>query len=210
MTPPAHPYLRLRTPVIISVLMLAGGIALVAGSRHLLATAENRARSAAQALADVERRLVDAERTAHLAQEALARHAQMRAAGFDRPADRVSWIEQIETLRKTLPVVQLDYEIGPDHLLETSERGADGPPPLFASTLHLHAGVPHEDAFLALIHHLRQASPSLRPTRCQLSRQTPITEPASLSVRCDVDWIHVRFSPPDAASASSVLPAIRR
>ena len=206
MTPPGHPYLRLRAPVVVGILLLAGGIAIVAGSRHLLATAENRAHSAAQTLADVERRLANAEHVALLSREALAHHAQMQAAGFDRPTDRVRWVEQMEALRKAMPVVQLDYEIGPEHPMQGDR--SEGPPTLFASTLHVQARVAHEDAFLTLIRQLREASPALRPTRCQLSRQTDDSGQESLSVRCDVDWIRARLSPSETASPSSAGRAV--
>jgi hypothetical protein len=73
---------------------------------------------------------------------------------------------------------------------------SEEPPTLFASTLHVQARVAHEDAFLTLIRQLREASPALRPTRCQLSRQTDDAGQESLSVRCDVDWIRARLSPP--------------
>lgn len=209
MTPLVRPYLRLRTPVVVSILLLAGSIALVAGSRHLIATAEGRARSAAQTLADVQRRLADAEHTARQSREALVRLAQIRTAGLDRPIDRVRWVEQIEALRKSLPVAQLDYEISPEHPHELPAPTADEPSYLFASTLHLRAGLPHEDAFLALIHHLRQAGPALQPKRCQLSRQTDSAEKENLLVRCELDWLHARIAPQDAAQRQVDLQAVQ-
>ena len=130
----------------------------------------------------------------------------MQATGFDRPTDRVRWVEQMEALRKAMPVVQLDYEIGPEHPMQGDR--SEGPPTLFASTLHVQARVAHEDAFLTLIRHLREASPALRPTRCQLSRQTDDSGQESLSVRCDVDWIRARLSPSETASPSSAGRAI--
>lgn len=210
MTPLVRPYLRLRIPVVVSILLLAGSIAVVAGSRHLLATAEGRARSAAQTLADVQRRLADAEHTARQSREALVRLAQIRTAGLDRPIDRVRWVEQIEALRKSMSIAQLDYEIGPEHPHERLASSADVPSYLLPSTLHLRAGLPHEDAFLTLIQQLRQAGPALQPKRCQLSRQMDSAEKESLLVQCELDWLHARIAPHDAAHGQVALQAVQR
>lgn len=196
MTPPDTPYLHLRTPAIIGALMLISGIGLAAGSHHLLQTAENRAQLAARSLAQTQHRLRDAEQTASQTRDALNRHTSLMRTGISRPPDRVAWIEQLESLRTSLSIPQLDYEISPERPLHPAAAPADAPPVLFANTLHVRADLPHEDAFLELINTLRTAHALIRPGRCQLSRLEDAGRAPGLTARCDMDWIHLRLPPP--------------
>lgn len=201
-----YPFLRLRTPAIICTLMLAGGIGVAVSSHHLVKVAEARTQAAARDLAQTEHALREAEQTASRTREALARHTHLMGTGIGRPADRMAWMEQLESLRKTTAVTQFDYEISPEHPLTPADTSADASPVLFANTLQLRADVPHEDAFLALMNGLGDTHTPLRPTRCTLSRLEEAGNTASLTVRCDVDWIHLRFDGPDAKKAPLKAP----
>lgn len=206
MTPSDHPYLRLRTPAVICTLMLAGGIGVAVSSHHLVKVAEARTQAAARDLAQTEHALREAEQTASQTREALARHTHLMGTGIGRPADRVAWMDHLESLRKTAAITQFDYEISPEHPLTPADTSADASPVLFANTLHLRAEVPHEDTFLALINRLGSAHTPLRPSRCTLSRLGEAGKTASLTVRCDVDWINLRFDSPDAKKAPLKAP----
>jgi len=196
MTLSETPYLRLRTPAVLGSLLLIAAIGLAVGSHHLLQSAENRARLAAQSLAQTQHRLREAELTAGQTREALSRHASLLRTGISRPTDRVAWIEQLESLRASLSIAQLDYEISPEHPLKPTAAPADTPPVLFANTLHVRADLPHEDAFLEFINTLRKAHTPIRPGRCQLSRLEEAGRAPGLTARCDLDWIHLRLPSP--------------
>lgn len=206
MTPPDRPYLRLRTPATVGALLLAGGIGVAVSSHHLMDVAEARTQAAARDLAQTEHALLQAEQTASQTREALTRHAHLMNMGSGRPADRVAWIEHLESLRKTESITQLDYEISPEHPLMPADASTGERPVLLASTLDLRANVPHEDAFLALMNELGNAHTPLRPTRCALSRLEEAGKTASLKVRCEVDWIHLRLDSPDATKAPVKAP----
>lgn len=195
MTPPHTPYLHRRTPAIAGALILIGGIGLAVSSHHLLQTAESRARAAAQRLAQTQHTLREAEQTASQTRDTLNRYASLLRSGISHPADRVAWIEQLESLRATLSIPQLDYEISPERPLQPAAP-TDSPPVLFANTLHVRADLPHEDAFLEFINTLRKAHAAIRPSRCQLSRQEEVGRAPGLTARCDMDWIHLRLPKP--------------
>ena len=196
MTPPDRPYLQLRTPAVICAVLLAGGIGVAFSSHQLLNIAEERTRAAARSLAQTEHALLEAEQTANQTREALTRHAKLLSTGISRPADRVAWIEHLESLRRSPSITQLNYEISPEHQLMPAEAGTDERPVLLAHTPHMRASVPHEDAFLELMNRLGKADTPLRPTRCQLSRLDEAGKKGSLNVHCDVDWIHLRLTTP--------------
>ncbi|MDD2989483.1 MAG: hypothetical protein PHI64_11055 [Zoogloea sp.] len=196
MTPSAPPDLQLRTPAILGSIMLTAAIGLAGGSHHLLQTAEHRARLTAQSLAQTQHRLRQAEQTANQTQEALSRHASLLRTGISSPPDRVVWIEQLESLRKGISIPQLDYEISPERPLQPTASSTDAPPVLLANTLHVHADLPHEDAFLKFINTLHKAHAPIRPSRCQLSRQEEAGRAPGLTVRCDLDWIYLRLPTP--------------
>lgn len=191
--PPA--WQRLRAPLIISVLMLLSGIGLVWGSRHLLATTGQTARTATTRLAATEDSLRQAQETDRLTREALADYAALQKAGLQQPVDRVAWQENLQATRKALQIEAFSFEIGAERPLTHFGDAPDNKPTIFASTLHLRAELRHEDAFLALIHALQQPGKALRPTRCTLSRQTPAEQKQSLAASCDIDWISLRIKP---------------
>ncbi len=206
MKPPDLPYLRLRTPAVICTLMLAAGVGVAVSSHHLVTVAEARTQASARDLAQTAHALRVAEQTASQTREALSRHTHLLSTGISRPADRVAWIEHLESLRTSLSITQFDYEISPEHPLMPAEANTNERPVLFANTLHLRAGMPHEDAFLALMNTLGNARTPLRPTRCTLSRREEEGKTASVNVLCDVDWIHLRFDSPDATKAPVKAP----
>lgn len=187
--------LRLRTPLIISTLMLLSGIGLVWGSHHLLVTAGQTARTAASRLAETESSLRQAQETDRLTRDTVADYAALRKAGLQQPVDRVAWQEDLQATYKALQIGAFSYEIGSEHPLTIPGDATDNTPIIFASTLHLRAELPHEDAFLALIHALQQPGKSLRPTRCVLSRQTSPAQVRGLATTCEIDWIRMRATP---------------
>lgn len=193
MTPSTTPALHLRTPIVLGALMLISAIGLAAGSHHLLQTARNRAQMAAQSLTQTQHRLQEAEQVASQTREALSRHASILRTGISSPVDRVAWMEQLESLRTSLAIPLLDYEITPEHPLQPTAPSADAPPVLFAHTLHVRADLPHEDAVLEFINTLHKLRPTIRPSRCQLSRQEEPGRAPALFTRCDMDWIHLRL-----------------
>lgn len=196
MTPPAIPALHLRTPIVLGALMLISAIGLAAGSHHLLQTARNRAQMATQSLTQTQHRLREAEQVASQTREALNRYASILRTGISTPVDRVAWMEQFESLRTSLAIPLLDYEISPERPLQPTTPSADAPPILFAHTLHVRADLPHEDAFLEFINTLHKLRPTIRPSRCQLSRQEESGRVPALTARCDMDWIHLRLPGP--------------
>ncbi len=195
MTPKASAYRRLRTPLIISVLMLLSGIGLVWGSRHLLTTAGQTTRLATARLAETETKLRQAEEADRLTRDALAGYTALQRAGIQRPVDRVAWQENLQATQKALQIEAFSYEIGAERPLPVTGDTTDNKPTMFTSTLHLRAELRHEDAFLALLHALKQPGASLRPTRCVLSRQASPAPALALAASCEIDWIHMRTMP---------------
>jgi hypothetical protein len=193
MTALALAYLRLRTPLIVSVLMMLSGIGLVWGSHHLLTTAGQTTRLAAARLAETENKLRQAEETDRLTREALAGYAALQKAGIQQPVNRVAWQENLQATQKALQIEAFSYEIGAERPLTITGDATDSKPTIFASTLHLRAELRHEDAFLALLHSLKQPGVSLRPTRCVLSRQASPAQ--ALAASCEIDWIRMRTAP---------------
>jgi hypothetical protein len=197
--PPA--WQRLRTPLIISVLMLLSGIGLVWESRQLLVTTGQTARMAATRLAATEDSLRQAQETDRLTRNALTDYAALQKAGLQQPVDRVAWQENLQATRKALQMGVFSYEIGAERPLTLFGDAPDNKPTIFASTLHLRTELRHEDAFLALIHALQQPGKALRPTRCTLSRQASTAQAPGLAASCDIDWISLRIKGPDVKMA---------
>lgn len=186
---------RLRVPLAISAVMLLSGIGLVWGSRQLLVTTGQAARMAATRLAETESSLRQAQETDRLTRDALTGYVVLQKAGLQQPVDRVAWQENLQATRKALQIDVFNYEIGAERGLTVSGDAPDNKPTIFASTLHLRAELRHEDAFLALIHALKQPGKSLRPTRCTLSRQASAAHVQGLAASCDIDWISLRMKP---------------
>lgn len=195
MTPLSPAWQRLRMPLVISAVMLLGGIGLVWGSHHLLVTTEQTARMAANRLGETESRLRQAQETDRLTRDALADYAALRKAGLQQPVDRVAWQEGLQATHKALQIEAFSYEIGAEHPLTIPGDATDNTPTIFASTLHLRAELPHEDAFLALINALKHAGKPLRPTRCVLSRLASPAQAQGLASTCEIDWIRMRATP---------------
>lgn len=213
MTPASLLHLRPRAPVLVAAALLAAAMGLVVGSGRLLADAEAKARKAAQDLGAMENRLREAEDNASLSQQAAVEHARIRQTAIGRAADRVAWIEHMEHLRSTLPLTRLEYEIGPEHPLLPAETGSTEEPAFFASTLHLRAQVPHEDALVTLIGRLGLAAAFLRPSHCHFSRAQDGETTMGLNARCEVDWLHLRLPPqplPPQAETTTLTNGSRR
>lgn len=186
---------RLRRALIASLLLLLASVGLAGFSATLRSQAEAASRAADARLAEVEKRLREAEAVDRQTRETLQAYQRLQGDGGPRGLDRLGWLEQLRAAAARLEVAGFRYEIGPERpLADEGEQSA-----LFVSTLHFEGRFRHEEQFLALLTALQQTPASLLVRRCSLRREPAAAGDEALPAlfgSCDIDGLTLHGAPP--------------
>lgn len=187
--------LRLRWPVLSAVVLAAAGAQLV----WLAEVGHQRRREDLRRVEEEYRRghdrLLQAERDEGQIRETIGRFRALEARGVVGPEQRLEWIERLRAARERLALPALDYELRPRRPLvpagANAERGGadtDTGYRLTASTMHVKAGLVHEEDLLRLLDALgAEPSAIVRPAWCRITQAGG----AGLSAECELEWITV-------------------
>ena len=121
----------------------------------------------------------------------------LQARGMIGEEPRLEWVELLNNIRNRHQLLEMNYEIAPQRVLENSPPGQLA---LYASTMRLQISLLHEEDLIRLLDDLRQQAKALiQIKRCDVSRlpgtgSNKVT-PAFLQAECLIDWITLRESP---------------
>ncbi|MCX8017507.1 MAG: hypothetical protein N2690_06380, partial [Rhodocyclaceae bacterium] len=124
----------------------------------------------------------------------IARYQEILARGRTQPERRLEWVEILDGIKKTRRLLDLNYEIAPQRLLDPKQPAAGGYE-FHTSPMKLELPLLHEEDLLGLLADLSRQSEALVSVRsCRIERQ-PVEAAhggAPLKAACELDWITLR------------------
>lgn len=116
---------------------------------------------------------------------------RLQARGVIGEEQRLEWVELLKEIQDRRRLIELRYEIAPQHTLE---KGQPGPLGLQASTMKLQARLLHEEDLTRLIDDLRRHARALvQVKRCDVSRLprggNEHALQGLLQADCTIDWV---------------------
>ncbi len=111
--------------------------------------------------------------------------------GRTEPEKRLEWVETLRRIKESRRLLDLNYEISPQHPLD-EKAPATGGYDFLASPMKLDLPLLHEDDLLGLLADLSaqvQALVSVKSCKIERSPADPQHPTASLKAHCEIDWI---------------------
>jgi hypothetical protein len=120
---------------------------------------------------------------------------QLKERGIIGDEQRLDWVELLKDIRDRRRLIDLQYEIAPQRLLDGKAAGDFA---FSASAMKLRVKLLHEEDLSRLLGDLRsQAKALIQVKGCNVERLPPTTDErtsgrASLLADCEIDWLTVR------------------
>jgi hypothetical protein len=132
------------------------------------------------------------------------RYQRILASGWIGQEERLDWVEQIARIKAARRLLDVQYELSPQHAIEESVLpggSAAGGYEFMASTMKLHLALLDENDLLGFLDDLRAAVHAhLLIRTCSIDRApTAIADrgpPAQLQAECLIDWVTLREKQP--------------
>lgn len=121
----------------------------------------------------------------------IARYQEILALGRTQPERRLEWVEMLDEIKKARRLIDLDYEIAPQRLLDP-QKPVSGGFEFHTSPMKLTLPLLHEEDLLGLLADLARQSEALVSVRsCRIERASGETAQrgALLTADCELDWI---------------------
>jgi hypothetical protein len=189
---------RLRWSLLAAAGMIAIGIGtLVAVHAEYLEQGRLHAQVQAE-LRQVQSRLTQARDQEAEINGNIGRFKALLAAGIIGEEERLAWVERIKTIRAARRLLDLRYEIAPQHGLDPATApGSSGDFEFRSSTMRLQMDLLHEQDLLRLLDDLQGSVPAfVRPQRCTVERSRP--DAPTMQAECVIDWVTIRDRKPQA------------
>lgn len=130
--------------------------------------------------------------------EIIARYQALVARGIIGQENRGEWVEKIREIRQARKLLDIQYELSPQHIIDNSIVHAQGPGfDVMTSPMKLQMQLLHEDDLLDLLADLQEETQAfVRPSQCSFRRLTIAAEEqatrALLTAECQLDWITIK------------------
>lgn len=191
---------KLRWPLILTATAVAAGAAMILASRHLVQAAETAHRQLAAQQGDLRTRISRAREEEADLRDRIALFNQLRARGIIGQEERLDWVEQIARIKAKRRLLDLQYELSPQHAVDDTLLSAGptaGGYEFMASTMKLKMTLLHEDDLLGFLDDLRSAVHArLLVRECTIDRSVPSQDPSGLAgqlrAACTIEWITLR------------------
>jgi hypothetical protein len=173
---------------LITLLSLLGAAAVYA-SIGLHAAALKADKQAVAKRSEIKAKLANAQNEEQELREKFARYQSIEARGYIGGEKRLDWVEQIRKIKTNRKLLDLQYELQPQKVLEPNSSGYD----FMVSSMRLQMQLLHEEDllnFLADLHDNIRAYTSTK--NCNVARQTALGSTAQLVADCSIDWITLR------------------
>ena len=181
------------------LLMVAIGTASVLFSRENVRQANSAFAAAQSERNDYDGKLKRVRGEEHEIREKAAMFNALKARGVIGEEQRLEWVELLKEIRERHRLIELRYEITPQHPLEKTPAGNLA---LYSSTMKLQLSLLHEEDLIRLLDDLRREARALiQVRRCDVAR-IPRSGPENtlqgfLQAECLIDWVTVRESDKD-------------
>ena len=190
--------LSLNLVLCLALLGLGGGTVLVAVRQE--AAAKQALQQAAAQQKEAVARLAQARDEAQEILTKTQTYQDLVGRGIVGQEHRLEWVELLKNIRQERRLIDLQYEISPQKLLDGESPAPVGGYEMMNSAMSAQLQLLHEGDLLRFVDDLsRRAQAQIRVRHCALARlpgQPPGPGPApQLSARCELDWITLREHP---------------
>jgi len=214
---------RIRWNLVLFLALVLLGAAAVFASLHSTKDAQQAHRQALGKRDEIQAKMAHARDEEQELRQKFSRYQNIMARGYIGNEHRLDWIEQIRKIKTARKLLDVQYELAPQQLLDGSGLNPTAPTssassgPLkgnqgsaaiagtsnisgydfMVSNMNLHMQLLHEDDllnFLADLHDSMRAY--LRVNKCDVQRQSFPGSAAQLKADCSIDWITLREKNP--------------
>ena len=188
----------LQWSIALFVALAIAGVVIVSISTKALNDANKANQQAKQASNTAHGKAARADQEAEELREKIAVYQTLESRGIIGQEHRLDWIEKIGKIKTARKLIDVDYELGPQKLLDSkvvapSLNGFD----IMASPMKLKMGLLHENDLLDFLADLRREIQAyIRVSSCDITRtpaaagkQGPV---AQLRAECEIEWITLR------------------
>lgn len=191
---------RIGLSLAIALAMLAGGAAAVAYSTRTLQAEQKTHRAALAKRNEVRGKLSRAREEEMDLRQKIGHFNELGTRGIVGDERRLEWVEQIRRIRQARRLLELQYEIAPQRVLDGTELpGAGGKFEFLASATRLKMDLVHEEDLLNFLADLRASMPAhLQVDSCVVERVAPgggDRTAARLKADCALDFVTLREKP---------------
>lgn len=117
----------------------------------------------------------------------------LQTRGMIGEEQRLEWVELLKDIRDTRRIIDLQYEIAPQHKLDTATVSGFA---FYSSAMKMQLKLLHEEDLTRLLDDLRNRAKALiQVKRCDVARlpySTGSSQTAQLQADCQIDWITLR------------------
>jgi len=180
---------HIRWNLLFIVLMSLLGAAAVYASIGLHTAAQKEDKQALAKRAEIQGKLANAQNEEQELREKFGRYQSIEARGYIGGEKRLDWVEQIRKIKTNRKLLDVQYELQPQKVLEPNSSGYD----FMSSSMRLQMQLLHEEDllnFLTDLHDNIRAYTSVKS--CNVVRQTALGSTAQLVADCSIDWITIR------------------
>lgn len=189
---------RLQWSILLFIALAAAGAAIASLSHRTLNDASKSHQQAKSIRDNMQGKVARANEEATLLREKITVYQALQSRGVIGQEHRLDWIEKIRSIRKARRLLDLNYELGPQQLIQADVVNPSGNDfDIVASPMELQMSLLHENDLLGLLSDLRNGIKGyLRVNHCDIVRANsspPASGPApQLQAECDIDWITLR------------------
>lgn len=186
---------KLQFSVLIAGLMIAVGIVSIYLTLDLSESAELAQRSAQAERNDIDGKLRRVRNEENEIRQKSALFSKLQKQGVIGDEQRLEWVELLKDIRDQRRLIDLHYEIAPQHRL--TEATGDGFS-FYSSTMKLQLKLLHEEDLTHLLNDLGQRAKALIQVKsCSIARLPHgfnHTGAASVQLQadCQIDWVTLR------------------
>lgn len=178
---------RIGLSIAVALAMVAGGAAAVVGTQRFLKVEQQSHKAALAKRNDLRTRLSRAREEELEIKQRIARFNELSERGVIGAERRLEWVEQIRRIRQARKLLDIQYEIAPQRIVETAELpGGSGSFDFLASAMRLRMDLLHEEDLLNFLADLRAAiSAHVQVDSCNLERVAGGGERSGARLRAD-------------------------
>ena len=190
----ADDFPKLQFSLLAAVLMIAIGAAGVYLSLNASNAAKREKMTAQAQFKDFDGKLKQVRSEENEIKQKSALFSQLQSRGVIGEEQRLEWVELLKDIREKRRLIDLQYEIDPQHPLDANPGNGFA---FSASTMKVQIKLLHEEDLTRLLDDLRQRAKALIQVKsCNVSRlargSTEDGTPAQLQADCLIDWITLR------------------
>ena len=185
---------KLQSSLLVTLLLIAIGTGAILWSFERMRLAQTDFATAQRERNEIDSKLRQIRSEENEIKQKAAMFSALQARGLIGDEQRLEWVELLKEIRDKHRLIELRYEITPQHALDKTPSGDFA---LYASTMTLQLKLLHEEDLTRLLDDLRkQARALIQVKRCDVSRlprsAAENMPQALLEAECQVAWVTMR------------------